>query len=103
MHIALIKMNCAWDQILAAMFRLRGLDADAFGTAIVAGEGHEVETEHVERGESRARCAEEPDAGMKGECAGENLILRIEAGEERNTGDGQRGHEHRPARLRHGL
>ena len=67
----------------------------------MAREGHEVEAKHVERGQARAGRAEEPDARVEGERAGQNLILRIEAGEQRHAGDGQRGHQHGPAGLRH--
>src|SRR5207248_3801917 len=74
-------------------------------TPVLAGEGHVVRAEHVERGSQRGDGADDVD-GMadprrrkpaRGPGLPEDLVLRIEARGEREARDGPAGGEVRPA------
>src|SRR3954465_15640449 len=76
--------------------------------AVFAGKGHVVRAEHVERGAKRGDGPDDvdgvPDPGRgepaRGPRLPEDLVLRIEAGRERESGDGPARREIGPARDR---
>ena len=73
--VTLIEMTLIGNEIVSAVLGLRCLDSLHLRAAILAPERHVVEAEHVERRESRAERADQPDRRRECVCAGENLIL----------------------------
>ena len=103
-RVAVIEMRLRRDQVVAGVLRLRlRMPFDVRG-AVVAGEGHEVEAEHVEGGEAAATMPSEPEEAV----VLEGRWPRISSFEKKPASGGMpamamQRDQHRHARLRHVL